>query len=536
MVSLIISEVNNAIRKVIVKAVDKIIDLKKTHLPDEAAVTAVLKKEIDAANEVINDLVARKIATLLSANDVPPKPYTPLINTISVSYTSTKELNRDEDHLFHLLPFGIAEIQSTDVVYDPAIIAEKMILPTNRMFPRSIISIRENDISPSGTLFIGIRDLSLKENLALFFQIDQSTKRSDKKPPFVNWWYLRNNEWIALKNDLIISDTTYGIQITGIIEISIPQDITNQNTIFEETGLFWLCASAAKDLEAFPDLMDATAQAVSVTFQNNPGNDLSRLAVPLPAQKITKLAQVVPAIRSVRQPVASFNGKVEEAEPEFYARVSERLRHKSRAVNNWDYERLILEHFPSIYKVKCLNNYCQGQFVPGHVTVVPIQNLMNKASGEFQSELPSASYLELRKIEEFINERSSVFARAHAINPLPNYVKINCKVKFNQGLDKGYYLQKLNEDLVKFLTPWANEMKQASFSTKIYYSSIITFIDKRSYVDYVADLSMNQFTLSGDGTTNYVRTENQMISLVETKITSAHSILVSVKQHNIELI
>jgi hypothetical protein len=157
-------------------------------------------------------------------------------------------------------------------------------------------------------------------------------------------------------------------------------------------------------------------------------------------------------------------------------------------------------------------------------------------SDEFQAELPSASYMELRKIEEFLNERSSVFAKIHAINPRPDYIKINCKVKFNQGLDKGYYLQKLNQDLIKFLTPWANVTDGPSFSTKIYSSSIITFIDRRDYVDYVADLSMNQFTLDKDGSENYVRQENQMISLVETKITTAHSILVSAKEHNIELI
>jgi hypothetical protein len=94
MISLIISEVNNAIRRVIVKATDEIIAITKR---DEMTISAILSKEIDSANQVINDLVSRKIATLLSAHDIPPKPYTPLINTISVSYVSTKELNKEED-------------------------------------------------------------------------------------------------------------------------------------------------------------------------------------------------------------------------------------------------------------------------------------------------------------------------------------------------------------------------------------------------------------------------------------------------------
>lgn len=535
MVTLIISAVNSAIRKVIVKAVDKIIEVNNTQQPDDNTITAIITKEFDSANKVINDLVAGKIASLLLAYDVPPKPYTPLINTISISYTSVKELNKEEDRFFHILPFGITEIDPSVTVSDHAFTTETIALRTNKMFPRSLISLQEDNIPPSGILFIGIKELAANENLSLFFQFDQGTKRSDKKPPTVSWWYLKNNEWIALKNDFIISDSTYGMQISGIVEITIPQNINNQNTIFDEAGQFWLCASVTKDLEAFPDLVDTNAQAVSVTFENNADNDPAHLAFPLPSQKITKLALVLPGIKTIRQPEASFNGKVEEIEPEYYARVSERLRHKSRAVNNWDFERLILEHFPSIYKVKCLNNYYQGQFVPGHVTVVPIINLKNRLSDDFHAELPSVSYLELRRIEEFVQRRSSVFAKIHAINPQPNYVKINCRVKFKSGRNKGYYLQKLNEDLIKFLTPWAGESKTASFSTKIYSSSIISFIDKREYVDYVADLSMNQFTISKDGTINYCRLENQMISLTETQITSAHSILVSAREHNIEL-
>lgn len=530
MISLIISEVNNAIRRVIVKATDDIVAITTR---DEMTISAILSKEIDAANQVINDLVSRKIATLLSAHDVPPKPYTPLINTISVSYVSVKELNAEEDRFFHILPFGQAEI-------DPALTSgatsEDMELPTNQLFPRSLISLKGNDIPPSGMLFIGLKDLAANENLSLYFQLDQGTKRSDKKPPPVSWAYLKNNEWIALKNDLIISDSTYGMQISGIVEITIPQNISNRNTIFNETGLFWLCASVNKDLEAFSDLVDTNAQAVAVSFVPSPGNDPAHLAFPLPPQKVNKLVTVLPGIKSIKQPESSFGGKVEEVEPEYYARVSERLRHKSRAVNNWDYERLVLEQFPSIYKVKCLNNYYQGQFLPGHVTVVPIINLKNKQSEKFHSELPSASYLELRRIEEFLNQRSSVFAKVHAINPQPDYVKINCRVKFKSGLNKGFYLQQLNEDLVRFLTPWAGESDMASFSTKVYSSSIISFIDKRDYVDYVADLSMNQFTIAKDGSINYARLENQMISLTETQITSAHSILVSAREHNIELI
>jgi hypothetical protein len=531
MVSLIISEVNNAIRRIVAKAADKIIESKKVQPFDENTISGIISKEINDANEVINDMVARKISTLLSAHDIPPKPYTPLINSVSISYTSVKELNKEDDKFFHILPFGITETYPFSI---DKVAVDTMAVPTDKLFPGSIVPLREKDVNPSGMLFIGIQDVAPDTNLTLFFQIDQSTKKSANKPPDLNWWYLRNNEWKKLENDAVISDSTYGLQTTGIVEISIPNDMSNRNSIFDVPKLYWLCASVTRDTETFPGLMDVLAQAATVTFVDN-GNDPSRLAYPLPSGKINRFEEMTPAIKTIRQPDASFNGKIEETEMEFYSRVSERLRHKSRAVNNWDYERLILEQFPFIFKVKCINNYYQGRFIPRHVTVIPIVNLKNK-SAFIQTELPIASFLELRNIEEFLKLKTSAFVKIHAINPQPEYVLINCKVKFQASFNKGYYLQKLNEDLIQFLTPWASESNAPSFSAKIYSSSIINFIDKKEYVDFVADLAMNQFTLSEDGTINYSRLENQTISLTETQMTTAHSILVSVRSHNIELI
>ena len=37
-------------------------------------------------------------------------------------------------------------------------------------------------------------------------------------------------------------------------------------------------------------------------------------------------------------------------------RISERLRHKGRAITRFDYERITLEQFPEIWKVKCINH------------------------------------------------------------------------------------------------------------------------------------------------------------------------------------
>jgi len=430
------------------------------------------------------------------------------------------------------MPFGIAGSNPFESGTVPS--SGPSLVRTHKLFYDALVNSSKENTSPAGILYIGIKDLTENETITIFFQTDQSFKKQDYKPPLLSWWYLKDNEWTRLQNDQIISDSTWGLQTTGIVEISIPSDINNNNSIFDENKLYWLGISITKDPESLPGLVDVVTQATTVTFENS-GNDPHHLAYPLPANKITRFEEMLPGIKSVKQPVASFNGKVMETGPDFYSRVSERLRHKRRAVNNWDYERLVLEKFPSVFKVKCINNYMGGHFIPGHVTVVPIMNLKNKSADD-STGLPMASYLDLRKIEDYLKQRCSPFVRIHAVNPQPDYVLINCRVKFKTMVNKGYYLHELNEQLIKFLSPWSVDSDTPSFSSKIFASSIINFIDKKEYVDYIADLSMNQFRILDDGTIHYSRLENQTIALTETQITSPHSILVSAREHNIELL
>ena len=67
----------------------------------------------------------------------------------------------------------------------------------------------------------------------------------------------------------------------------------------------------------------------------------------------------------------------------FYVRVSERLRHKARAITIWDYEHLILEAFPLIHKVKCLNHTKSvdadyNEVLHGHVTIITIHDMRQR--------------------------------------------------------------------------------------------------------------------------------------------------------------
>ena len=538
MYRLIITEVNKSINQTVANAVVIILEARaETKNVDTNRVAKILNDEFDKARKVINDMIAKRIAASLSVNQIPPPPYSPLINAISLNYSSSKQMSRnDGDKVFHLTFSG--SVAETNIWQDnntQSFALEDAFVKSDYIFPQPITSIVHGKSTPmQGMLFIGVANLLPNQNLSLLFQLAEGTKNNDQLPPPLMWCYIRHNEWVPLKKDDLISDGTNDLQTTGIIEFSIPADADNVNTFFNTKNQYWLCAAVAANADYFPLLTDVKAQAVKVTFVNHLQNQ-QHMLLPLEAERIKKVIDDLPEIKKITQPVPSFNGKVGEKVNDYFIRVSERLRHKDRAINNWDYENLVLQVFPGIFKVKCLNNYYNGHFAVGHVTVVPIADLRNKNYAGNNLLVPKTNFIELKKIENFLCARSSPFVKIHAINPKLEHVLIKCKVKFYSGVDKGFYIKKLNDELIEFLTPWSTDAEKISFSAKIFASSIINFIDKRDYVDFVMDMVMLQYTEDETGKKTFVFNAQKLASLVATEITTDHSILVSAPQHQIQL-
>jgi hypothetical protein len=341
----------------------------------------------------------------------------------------------------------------------------------------------------------------------------EGTGNTDLKPPALDWYYLGDGEWKLLPEYSLASDSTYNLQTTGILQLSLPERTEGNARLFDCDAGYWLCATATGDTRSFPRLIEIQSNAVTAQGDES-----------LPAGTITKLSEKIPAIRKVHQPEPSRGGKAAEDEPAFFTRVSERLRHKARAITNWDYERLVLEQFAEVYKVKCLNDYRDGKFARGHVTLVPICT-------------PRASFVLLREIEQYLGSRASTFVKVHAVNPLLSKILIVCQVKFRKGQDKGWALQKLDEDLIAYLSPWlGGDPGRISFTSRIYASSVISFIDRLPYVEYTEGLEMRQYTEDAEGERIYCKNAGQGISLIETQFIAGHAILVSAPHHDISLI
>jgi hypothetical protein len=241
-----------------------------------------------------------------------------------------------------------------------------------------------------------------------------------------------------------------------------------------------------------------------------------------------------------------------EAGNEYYTRISERLRHKHRAISMWDYERIVLENFPNVSMVKCVNHakyeldtatgkeYNYKENVPGHVIVVPLPYVTNIQSGnKFQPLLSRgghdriANYL--RGVDDGtdcnVKMRPLMCGAAKVLVRPPEYetITVTCKIKVIPCKDPYFYRDQLVAELNAFLSPWiGGDVSQLKFGGTLHISLIIRFIETREYIDYVENVTIEHNDKSG----NRLNVGDPSVAITQKSI----SILTSSDLHKIETI
>jgi hypothetical protein len=283
-----------------------------------------------------------------------------------------------------------------------------------------------------------------------------------------------------------VDDGTDGLLASGIVTLGVPADATTEHTLLPR-GLHWIRIAVASAPEAVCTLVRIAAQALTATSAGAPA--------PGP---ITKLARPDAAVKGVIQPFPAFGGHPAESADAFAARVSERLRHKDRAIAMWDYEHLVLEAFPAVFQARCLNHTryepsgsggVYDELAPGHVTVVTIPDLAEPDPRD-----PMRPYTSLRvlgEIDRFLRARMSCFSTLHVRNPQFEEVRVALQVQFRPGTDKGFHAGLLKSEITGFLSPWAvRGSARPSFNRTVHKSVIVDFVERRDYVDHVREIHL----------------------------------------------
>jgi len=455
-----------------------------------------------------------KLYTLALSSDskveklIPNEPYIPFAEDIELNYSA-----KDQVYLYLKTDSEGEALKSEDVqlYHEDAFGQYKKDVKT-----QDIVPVHKN----GGELYIGL-EATPQTTVSLLIQMLEGSENAlvdtfDEKE-FIEWSILSGNTWVDLSGNILQNETRKFLE-SGIVKFKISKDIDTNHTRFTD-GLVWIRAKSKRSYDAVCKIQGIYTQAVLATFQNQ-DNDLSHLNNGLAAETISKLITRVPQVKSVSQPYNSFDGKYQETDPEFYRRVSERLRHKHRAITQWDYEHLVLQEFPEVFKVKCLNHTSEKSYMaPGYVTLMVVPNIKNKNA--FDVYQPRVSRATLNKIQNYVNELNTMHVDAQVINPNYKEAKVEAKVKFFEQYDEAFYLKQLDEDIKKYISPWAfTDAKEIDFNVVLNVNQLVTYLEQLHYVDYIDEVKI------------LVNDDLQRQALIEV---DPKSILVSAKQHIVSI-
>jgi hypothetical protein len=406
---------------------------------------------------------------------LPQPPYTPVLSSITLDYTAVNTFvlsaPNQVDQFFSLDVFGCAESQEGTAI--------------------KLIPFEPHQ----GAMYLGLQNAQPSQIISMLFQMEEGSTPGSTllESENINWRYLSGNEWKQISRADILEDKTQGLQVPGLIRVVLGPDATTAHTLMP-AGLHWLRASIDSNTDGAADVLAIHAQAARASLllsADSPDSYDEHLSSPLSPETIKSLSQKIPTIKKIYQYYPSFGGRPSESDREYHRRTHERLRHRSRAVSQWDYERIVLENFPEIFKVKSLpHTDIENNLAPGHVKLVLVPDWRKRPSGNPLQ--PKANGALMKSIETFIKENHcSTFTSIHVTNPVYETLLVDCNVAFMDGFDPGFYALQLEEEIKRFLSPWAyEEGEDIVFGGKIYASEIMAFIEGREYIDYLTDFAL----------------------------------------------
>ena len=401
---------------------------------------------------------------------IPNPPYTPTVEGIELDYEASYSLDIkvktvENQDFFHIEPFGI----------NFEVLAQKT------------IPLISPNYHAGGQLFLGIEELAPPGQLNLFIEIKEANVL-DK--PDIEIAYLSKNGWTAFSKNQLLSDTTLGLKQTGIITLSFPPNATSETDLMPR-GVFWIKLMTKAFPERFDRILSIKTNAIRCTLDTSKiadGHEVNGLAV----NSIKSFSEKKGQIKKVEQPYSSFGGAMAESDLEYFGRISERLSHKNRGVSPWDIERLVLQQFPDIYQVICHSHTDEfGVHRAGHMHIIAIPKVNSLEENRIRKPLSSAALL--KKIKNYLGAHVSPHAQLSVGNPMYEEVKIHATVSFQDEVDAGFYLAKLEEDIKKYLSPWAyGQDLKIEMGTSFYKSSLIKFIESLPYINFVARVQIDK--------------------------------------------
>lgn len=481
------------------------------------------------AEAVLANARASRRASKAELAPIPNPPWVPTASAVSLDYTAQASLTfealdrGDTLRFYALAPFGHVRMRHR---FEPCFVPDGV---------RGALCLGLTGVAPGDTvtLLVQLADRHAPQQIDFTRDLGGQAQGAGGARNGLVWYYLADNRWQPFRKEDVQSDATYGLTSSGIVALTLPVRLDAKSTLMP-AGCVWIAAMAFEGVETMGNVVALLPNAVTATRVTSGQTVIANL----PPGAISGLTAKLPAIKTVAQPIATVGGSPAETDAAFATRVAERLRHKQRAIQPYDYERLVLEAFADIAQVKCIGpgnsgGYAGAARVPAGEIVLAVTAPMLAVNAP--SYVPQAT---LRAVLDLLRPYVSPFLRRLTVrNPSYEQVKVVAAVRLKPGKSATFYLNELAAELDSALTPWLAQgaQRQPIGYGAIDGNAVASFIRQREYVAELVEFHIEViYNVSADGTGNDWRVvwfdQNQHV-----RPSTPWSMLVPADSHRLEL-
>lgn len=426
----------------------------------------------------------RLLTTTLTLNSklkqpapLPQPPWTPTLASVEVDYVARQRISArgdealpDGTELRYLCPFGTQPLHE---------LAQSHPRPVLQHWPAM------------GQLMIGLQGEQPQGTLSLLFKLRSESAREPlgRPLPQLRWQAWCGGDWVDLEAHRVLLDGTEGLLRTGVILLDLPAGMSTGCPSLP-AGPWWLRLLGDGRLPLLAGLQGVWTNGVLARLQGPP------LSCPLAPLSVRAAQESVPGLAAVRQPWPSFAERAAESQQDWITRISERLRHRGRAAMPWDYERLVLQEFPEVQRVKCIpRSDPRGE---GRLTVVVVPALPAGVAPD-GAEAPKLDAATLARIRRWLQSRMPPGQALLVRNATYERLQVRCSLRLKPGEPAGERLRQINDALRGFLSPWREGGPTMHFDWQLQVDEVEAFLRAQPGVAQIGQASMLHIIRDDEG-------------------------------------
>lgn len=439
----------------------------------------------DVYNQVLSETLIHNSRSKRK-KPLPAPPYTPELDRVTVDYVAQQDVCFIDD-LAQLADSASRNLPHALAYYITPMGAE-----------RSYTLVTEGGFTllpewlDDGNVYLGYRHAGPPDSLNVYFQLKADNADLDgiEVSP-VRWFYYARSGWKAMPDSAVLSDSTNGFRRSGIVRLRLLEDRA-VHPGFGAGDQFWLKASASKNVASYGSLSGVLLDAITLRAVD-PHRKLNLFPAVSDFPGISEKWQATPALAGITA-YQQYEPAVDQSDQETgqlaSLRLNERLRHRNRAVTPWDIERLVLQRFALVDRVKCLPACRLGHPGPvaGTVSVVVTPKLMDRDN--LHSHGYHVNSVLLSEIQQFLRSVCAPQLTIIVANAQYEIVRVRCSVSFFDKVGSGLRVQQLSQDISRYLSPWTDDGLLQGLGWRIRTKDVERFIRQRDYVRFVTRVSL----------------------------------------------